>query len=184
MARTFLIFPAVAALSLVACQRHTTSTTTVARNTQTGWTTTTTGTSSSSSSLIPSASALVIQPGKWETRREVLEVTMSGLPAGISAPKPATQTATSCLSPEDAAKGPEEMLKSANSACQTAKSVFADGKIELEMTCSLPSGTIHVSSHGVYSATQILTDTVVTRSGKVSGSEKSHTIARRVGNCG
>ncbi|MES2097632.1 MAG: DUF3617 domain-containing protein [Pseudomonadota bacterium] len=165
-------------LALTACQQQPTGTTTVTTNAATGSVTTT------SSGAAPTVASMRIQPGKWETRVEVLDRKMTGLPPGIALPKTEPRTMTSCVTPEQASKGPGDMLKMANASCTATTSTFAGGKIALVMSCKLPNGTLAVKTSGSYSPTEVTTDSEVTMTGKVSSTEKTHSVARRLGDCG
>lgn len=178
MVRQRVITAALVIIALGACQRPPTGTTTITTNAETGTVATT------STGTAPTAASMGLQPGKWETRMEVVDRKTTGLPAGMTMPKAAPRIVTSCVTPEQASKGPGEMLKAANASCTATTSTFAGGKIALAMTCKLPNGTLAVKTNGSYSPTEVTTDSEVTMTGKVSSTEKTHTVARRLGDCG
>jgi hypothetical protein len=109
---------------------------------------------------------------------------MTGLPAGTTVPTSKPRTIISCVTPEQASKGPGDMLKMANASCTATTSTFAGGRIALAMSCKLKNGTLSIKTTGNYSPTQVTTDSEVTMTGKISSTEKTHTVARRVGECG
>ena len=86
--RTTPLIVATAALALAACGEKTSSTTITTNSA--------TGTVTSTGDAPPSAAALGLQPGKWETKIEVTDLKMSGIRAGMTVPKPAPVTATFC----------------------------------------------------------------------------------------
>jgi len=175
MRTTPLILAATATLALAACGEKTSSTT-ITTNSATG-TVTTTG------AAPPSAAALGLQPGKWETKMEVTDLKMSGMPAGMTVPKPAPVTATTCMTPEQASKGPGDLLKQANTDCTINSSTYAGGKIAMDMNCKMPTGTMAMKTTGTYTATSMATDAEVSMTGKTSMTQKVHTEAHRVGEC-
>jgi hypothetical protein len=175
--RTTPLIAATAALTLAACgQKSGSTTTTITTNSATG-TITTTG------DAPPSAAALGLQPGKWETKIEVTELKMSGMPAGMTVPKPAPMTTTTCMTPEQASKGPGDLLKQANADCTVNSSTYAGGKIAMDMNCKLPTGTMAMKTTGTYTATSMASDAEVSMTGKTSMTQKVHSEAHRVGEC-
>jgi len=107
----------------------------------------------------------------------------SGPGAPPNMPKPAPQTVTSCLTPEQANKGPGELLKNANADCTANRSVYADGKIDVDMTCKSQTGTMSVKSTGTYSPTELTSDAHIETTGAMSMSQTTHTVSKRVGDC-
>lgn len=179
--RTTPLIVATAALALAACGEKTSSTT-ITTNSETG-TVTTTG------DAPVTAASLKMQPGKWETTITTLETKTTGLPAGMPAgmtpPKSAPQTITACVTPEQAAQGPGELLKNAKVDCTIKNNTFADGKIASEASCKLRNGTMTTKTTGSFSPTEVSYDTEATMSaGPVNATTKTHTVSRRVGECG
>lgn len=175
MRTTPLIAGTVAALTLAACGQKT-STTTITTNSETG-TVTTTG------DAPPSAAALGLQPGRWETKMEVIDRKISGAPAGMNLPKPEPITMTTCMTPEQAAKGPGDLLKQAKADCTMNSSTYAGGKIAVAMTCKLPTGTMAIKTDGTYTPTSMVSDSEVSMTGRMSMTQKTHSEAHRVGEC-
>jgi ABC-type Fe3+-hydroxamate transport system substrate-binding protein len=167
-----IVATAALALALAACGQKSGSTTTITTNSATG-TVTTTG------DAPPSAASLGLQPGKWETKIEVTELKMSGM----TVPKPAPVTTTTCMSPEQASKGPGELLKQAKADCTVNSSTYAGGKIAMEMNSKLPTGTMAMKTTGTYTATSMASDAEVSMTGKTSMTQKVHSEAHRVGEC-
>lgn len=172
-----------ATAALAACSQQSTTTTADSNTTTSGNTTTTvsTTTTTTDGTAIPSAAALGIQPGKWETKISILSMEIDG--KAQPAP-PSAQAVTSCMTPEMAAKGPGEMIKNAGVDCTASRSVYAGGKIDAQMTCKLPTGTMSSTTTGTYSPTAMTTDAEATVTGRMTIKQKIHTEARRVGECG
>ena len=173
--RTTPLIVATGALALAACGEKTSSTT-ITTNSATGTVTT-------SGDAPPSAAALGLQPGKWETKMEVTDLKMSGMPAGMTVPKPAPMTTTTCMTPEQASKGPGDLLKRANTDCTINSSTYAGGKIAMDMNCKMPTGTMAMKTTGTYTPTSMVTDAEVSMTGARSMTQKVHSEAHRVGEC-
>lgn len=167
----------LAALALAACGQKT-GTTTITSNSETGTVTTTT------SGNPPTAASLGLQPGKWETTITVIDA--KGLGPDV---KSGPQKISTCITPEQAAKGPGDMLKGAMSKakidCTIKSSSFAGGKVSSEASCKLPTGAMNMKVDGTYSPTDVSYDTETTlNSGPVNTVTRTHTVAHRVGDCG
>ncbi|MGN6817947.1 MAG: DUF3617 domain-containing protein [Sphingomonas sp.] len=187
--RTTPLIIVATAFALTACgQKTSTSTTTI--NSETG-TVTTTGDAPTT------ATSLGLQPGKWESTTTTLELTTTGMPANMPKEmipqKPAPQTVTACLTPEQASKGPGELLQDALAKLKAAKfkvdcsitnSTFAGGKILSEASCQLPTGTMTTKTSGTYSATEATYDSEASvKGGPITSVTKTHTVSHRVGEC-
>jgi hypothetical protein len=183
MRSAILIVPAMA---LAACGQHSSTTTTTADGNTTTTTETTAATpttaTTTTTATVPSAASLGLQPGKWETTIAIQEMTVNGVnrtpPNGAAA-----QKATSCLTPEQAAKGPGEFLKAAGAHCTATSSNFGGGRMDIEMVCKMPMGTLTTKSTGTYTPTSMTSDAVGSVSGRMSISEKLRTEAHRIGEC-
>lgn len=166
---------ATCACALAACQQKT-GTTTITTNSQTG-AVTTTGTGAG-------AQPLGLKPGQWEVKVQMSDLKMPSMPNAPSAP-PAI-TSRTCITPEQAAKGPGDFLKQAKLDCTVTTSSFARGAIAAEMTCKMPgggAGEMHSKTTGTYTPTSMTTDAEVTMTGRVAMSQKVHTEAKRIGEC-
>ncbi|MEG3091558.1 DUF3617 domain-containing protein [Sphingomonas sp. PB1R3] len=172
--KLFIPLMATAALTLAACDQKTGSTT-VTSNAATGEVKQTeTGAGSAVAKL---------QPGKWEVKTQVSDLKMKDMPKGVSSTPPA-QTNNICLTAEQAAKGPAELLKGAQSDCTVTSSTFAGGKVESELTCKMPGDmTMHSKTKGTFTETSFTTDQEMEMSGAHAMSQKVHTEGRRIGEC-
>lgn len=168
------LIAATACLALAACGKKESTTVTTTAN----GATTVSGTSDMS------AAALGIKPGKWQTTIEVTDLKMANAPAGMPAiPKPQPMTVTSCLTPEQASKGPGELLKNAKADCTATRNVYEGGKMDVAMTCKTPTGTMTTKSTGTYSPTEMTSDAEIEVTGQMSMTQKVHTSAKRIGDC-
>ena len=178
MPKSFLI--AATAIALAGCGQPS-GTTTITSNSQTGTTTTTT-----TGNPPPSAAAMGIQPGNWKTTVTVTDSTTTGMPPGMRMPpKMGPQTMTTCVTPEQAARNPADLLKKAKLDCTIQNSVFSGGKVASQATCKLPNGSMTMSTTGTYSPTDLSYDTEQTmKMGPIVATQKMHTVSHRVGDCG
>jgi len=89
------------------------------------------------------AAGVSLQPGEWEMKTEVVEVSAEGLPAGIAEGMKAQSAATtrSCMTPEEA-KGPTgDMFAQGNPAnCKSENFSWSGGKISGKTTCTGTGG--------------------------------------------
>lgn len=168
------LFAAVAVIALAGCNQKTGSTT-ITTNSQTGEVKTT-GTGAG-------AQSLNLQPGEWEVKMQVSDMKMPSMPNAPAAP-PAMTTKT-CITPEQAAKGPGDFIKQAKLDCTATTSNFAGGTITAEMTCKMPGGKgeMHSKTTGSYTPTSMTTDAEVSMTGAMTMSQKMHTEAKRIGEC-
>ncbi len=79
-------------------------------------------------SLAEGAAAPRFEPGLWEVSSTVA----SGDTTGANAPSMSQR----CLTPEEAAKGPEGLLLSARPDCKASRSAMADGKLDTLLHCA------------------------------------------------
>ena len=179
------LITATAALALAGCGKKESTTVTTTANGSTTVTTTAGGTTVTGNTDSMSAAALGIKPGKWETTMTVTDVKIANAPAGMPAmPTPQPVTHTSCLTPEQATKGPGEFMKNAKADCTSTRNVYDGGKIDVAMTCKLPGGTtMSTKANGTYSPTEMTSDAEVEMTGRMSMTQKIHTVAKRVGDC-
>lgn len=194
--RSTLLVP-FAALTLAGCgsapagnataSSTTTTTTATTPTTNTSATSQTTATTATSAG-IPTAASLGIRPGKWENKVEILDMEMPGAPPqmaaairkGMASRQP--EAVTSCLSPEDAAKGPANaMLDKAH--CSFTKADTGGGHISTAMTCNMPNGTLSTQGEGVYTPTSYTVEGHGSLTGRMSMTMHTRTAGKWLGEC-
>ena len=136
-----------------------------------------------------SASGVSLQPGEWEMKTEVVNVTAEGLPPGIAEGMKAQASSTSrtCMTPEEA-KGPKADMFAKNNPgnCKSEGFNWAGGRISGTTTCTSDGGAgkTVMTMDGQYSAQSIdmtmKTDTDVAGKGMAMEMRLS---GRRVGEC-
>jgi hypothetical protein len=192
--RTALIVP-LAALTLAGCggttsTSNSTATSTTTATTPTATTTETTMTETTTGSGMPTAASFGLKPGKWENKVEILDmdVQMPGMTPAMSARMKQAmadrppQIATSCLSAEDAAKGPSAAMLD-KEHCSFTKSDTAGGRISTQMVCKTPGGTLSSSGEGSYTSTSYSVDGHGSMTGPRSMTMHTRTSGKWLGEC-
>ncbi|MES2059383.1 MAG: DUF3617 domain-containing protein [Pseudomonadota bacterium] len=133
--------------------------------------------------LISAAPGPQIQPGKWETRIEILDVKMPGGPPGVAAAmKGKPRVVTACVTPEQAAQGPRDAMK-ADPKCKFSRYSMANGRISSQLVCIRPRGTMTMTSQGSYTPTSYSTIGQGVMTGKAAMTITTRTNGRRLGPC-
>jgi hypothetical protein len=90
-----------------------------------------------------SASGISLQPGEWEMKTEVVNVSAEGLPPGLADGMKASASSTTrtCMTPEEA-KGPKGDMFSGDKSgnCKSEGFSWAGGRISGKTTCTGQGG--------------------------------------------
>ncbi|QNQ07812.1 DUF3617 domain-containing protein [Sphingomonas alpina] len=133
--------------------------------------------------LIGAAPGSHMQPGKWETRIEIIDVKMPGGPPGVAAAmKGKPKIVTACVTPEQAAQGPRAVTK-ADPGCKFTRYSMTNGRISSQLVCSRPRGTVTMTSEGSYTPTSYTAVGRGVMSGKAPMTITTRTSGRRIGPC-
>ena len=125
----------------------------------------------------------IIQPGKWENRVEVIDVQMKGAPPSVTAAmKGRPMVVTSCVTPQQAAAGPQAAMN-ADKSCRFVRYSAAGGKIASELLCTRPGGTMRVVSQGSYTPTSYAVSGTGVMTGRAAMTMRTRTTGRRLGGC-
>ena len=177
--RTALLVP-LAAVTLTGCGGGTPTGNSTANTTTTTATTETAKTTASGG--MPTAASLGLKPGQWQNMVQVLDMDIQGegmTPAISARMKQAMasrppETVKSCLTPEDAAKGPAALM-AGKMHCNFTKSEIAGGHSSTAMTCDLPTGRLSSTGEGVYTPTSYSVES----HGSLTGGKMSMTMHTR-----
>ena len=134
----------------------------------------------------PALAATPIQPGQWEVRSQVTSIDMPGAPPQMLEMMRKPHVTRHCLTPEQAAKGPQEMLKERKGECRFTRYALAGGRLDSVMQCSSKErGTMTVTSRGRYASGSYDVTSAMVMSGP-RGQMKMSTVGqgKRVGPCG
>jgi hypothetical protein len=103
--------------------------------------------------------AVKLEPGKWETTVAILAIDGPGLPPGMAAAmkqQAQTQKIEVCLTPEQAAKPPQDMFGAAKN-CTYEKFEMGGGKMNGTLVCKtapgMPTGEMRASVSGQFAST-------------------------------
>lgn len=165
---------ALAALSLAACKKDTV----VAKDE-----------SVESVARKVAASDIKPLPGRWESTMKLAKIDMPGLPPeareAMNQQMGAARTATTCLTPEQAANPNADFFQKGAENCKYDRFAMTGGKIDAVMTCTQDSTAIKMSMAGSYSETAY--DIKVRSEGEMEPGmpmAMEMTVAsRRVGDC-
>lgn len=144
--------------------------------------------------------AVKLQPGKWQTVVKILSIDAPGLPAQMAGPMKqqmsamGAQTVETCVTPEMAAKPPENMFGGAQN-CTYEKFEMTGGKIDATLVCkggaggapgdlrSTMSGTISGTAYDVTSEASMSMPAMpgAPAGGKVN--TKTQVVGKRIGDC-
>ncbi|HYE26634.1 MAG TPA: DUF3617 domain-containing protein [Allosphingosinicella sp.] len=136
-----------------------------------------------------SAAGVSLQPGEWEMKTEVVNVTAEGLPPGMAEgmKQSAAATTRTCMTPEEA-KGPKGDLFTGDKSgsCKSEAFSWSGGKISGKTTCSDSAGTGQtvMTMDGQYSPQSI--DMTIKSETSVAGREVAMEMrmsGKRVGEC-
>ncbi len=129
------------------------------------------------------AQVSAIQPGQWETSVTITSVDMPGAPPEMAKMMIGrTTTVKQCLTPEQAARGPQDMLKG-NKSCEFTHYSIAGGRLSSEMVCRQGGGTMTATSSGSFTPTSYTATGKVVVSGGAAMTMTSTTSGRRTGEC-
>lgn len=135
---------------------------------------------------VPATAATPIQPGQWEIRSQVTSIDMPGAPPQMLEMMKKPHVMRHCVTPEQAAKGPQEMLKERKGDCRFTRYALSGGRLDSVMQCSSKErDTMTVTSKGRYAPTSYDVTSAMVMSGP-RGPMKMSTVGqgRRVGPCG
>ena len=141
--------------------------------------------------------AVKLEPGRWETTVAILSVEGPGLPPGMAdamKQQAKSQKVETCLTPEQAAKPPQDMLGAAKN-CTYEKFEMGGGKIDGTLVCKnmpgMPSGEMRATTSGKFASTSydVVSETTMDmpamggaqKGGKVI--TKTQVSGKRLGEC-
>ena len=127
--------------------------------------------------LSSAAVAQTVQPGMWETTSTTKSANMPDMPAFLAKRLQGhTVTVKHCITPEEAAQGPKQMIAQQKS-CSIDHYNMSGGRFDAKLICS---GTT-VTSAGSYTPVSMSGDSHV--SGPNGVDMTAHVESRRTGSC-
>jgi hypothetical protein len=129
------------------------------------------------------AAAQGVQPGQWEILTTVQSIDMPGAPPQVAAMMKGKPIRISqCITAADAAKGPQEMMKS-NKQCRFTRYSMVGGKLSSEMVCNQGGGTMTATSSGTFTPTSFTTSGRSVMTGAQKMTLTATTVGKRIGAC-
>ena len=129
------------------------------------------------------AQASGIQAGKWEIAVTINSISMEGAPPGIAdMMKGKTTRIKQCITAEDAARGPQDLLKSGK-GCTFTRYSMTGGKLNSEMVCKNSGTTTTAVSTGSFTPTGFTATGRSRTDGAMPTTMTSTSVGRRLGDC-
>lgn len=137
------------------------------------------------------SSDTMVEPGLWQSKVTVQEMTVPGIPAAYAARMKQAMAAhqerasTHCLTKDDVKKPKEDFFAGQNKSCHYAHFTMGGGKIDIQMVCQERDITQTTNMTGSYTPTSYAMDMSSSGSGGAQKgmSMKMHVDAQRVGEC-
>lgn len=130
----------------------------------------------------------MVEPGLWQSKVTIKEMTMPGLPAQYAnqmkqrMAEHQEQTSEHCLTPEEAKK-PKEGFFHNDKSCHFAHFAMGGGKIDMQMVCNEEGSQQTMNMSGTYSRTSYSMDMSSNGTGEGGMTMKMHVDSNRVGEC-
>ena len=138
---------------------------------------------------VMTSSDTLVQPGLWESKVSVLDMTMPGMPpeyADRMKQELARQRNDSnrhCVKPEDV-KQPKGEFFGADKSCRYEHFTMGGGKIDIAMVCKRENMTQTTNMSGTYTPTTYSMDMSSVGTGPQQGMRmKMHVDSKRIGEC-
>ena len=129
------------------------------------------------------AQSMGIHPGQWESQVTVTSIeTPNAPPALIDAMRGKTHTLSHCITPEQAARGPQEMLKSGTS-CSFTRYSMAAGRLSARMQCAQGAGSVSADIDGSFTPDSYSSTSRVVLTGRMAMTMTSSAVGHRTGDC-
>ncbi len=120
-----------------------------------------------------------VTPGQWEIDVTVNSMESPSLPPAIAKMMAGkTVTVKHCLTPDEAQRGPQEMLKTGKNCVFDSYSMVG-GRLNSAMTC----GDTHAVTTGTFTATAFTASGKAQVGGSTPMTVASTSVGRRVGDC-
>ena len=124
-----------------------------------------------------------VQPGRWEIAITINSVEMKGVPPGIAKMMIGKTTRVRhCITPEAAARGPQDLLKS-DKSCVFTRYSMVGGRLDSAMSCRQGGGTMTAVSTGTFTPTGFTATGRSVSSGEMATTMTSTSVGRRIGDC-
>ena len=124
-----------------------------------------------------------LMPGQWEIVTTIESMEMPGAPPGMAnMMKGHPTTIRHCLTPEEAARGPQDIMK-AGKACSFTHYSMVGGRLSSQMVCKMGGGTMTATSTGSFTPTGFTTRGRSVMTGGHAMTMTASGVGRRIGDC-
>lgn len=136
--------------------------------------------------------AAKLQPGQWETKVEVSDIQMPGVPAAVaetvkgSMKGAANTTITNCITPEEAERPQGRVFGGASDQCRYDHFEMRGGRMSAKMVCqdANSGGGMTMTSAGTFTATSFaVSNDMEMKGGAQAMTMKARVTGRRLGEC-
>lgn len=126
-----------------------------------------------------------IQPGLWEMKSAVTDVNMPGAPPQMLEMMKKPQTMRHCVTPDQASRGPQELLKQSQGECKFTKYDFTAGRVNAVMQCnSRERGSMTVTTEGSFTPSSYATTSKMVMNSPMGQMKMTSSgTGKRIGTC-
>lgn len=134
--------------------------------------------------MLTAATYQGVQPGRWETTVTTESVDIPGPMADMFKKTRGQATRTTvCLTPEQAAKGPQGAI-GASKTCRITRQAAAAGRFSAQMVCEQGGRRSVSTTDGIYTANTFDGKTRIVVDAGTGMTMQASVISRRLGACG
>lgn len=119
-----------------------------------------------------------VKPGLWEITTQITDFGMAGAPPGLAGMMKKPHSMRQCVTPQQAAQGPGDMLKR-DGSCKIGHYTLAGGTLDADVTCR----GMHMVEHGSFTPTSFTVQSHAEDGGNGGMTMASTITARLVGSC-
>lgn len=132
-----------------------------------------------------------LQPGEWETKVEVSDVSMPGVPAAVAAQigrtmkSAAATTVRNCVTPEEAERPQGKLFGGTGDECRYQDFTMGNGRVKGTLLCQDPrGGSMTMTTDGTFTATSFtIQNDMEMEGGPQAMTMKARVVGKRLGEC-
>jgi hypothetical protein len=133
-------------------------------------------------STVALAASSPISPGEWDITIVIDSMEMPGVPAAaMQALTGQSHSMSHCVTPEEAAKGPQVLARESGGDCQFTTFSLEGGQMNAVMQCNQGGRTTTVTTNGTYTADSYSAKSDMTMTGGMKST--ASVTGKRVGEC-
>lgn len=133
-----------------------------------------------------------LQPGQWETKVEVAEIEMPGVPPAVAEQlkntmkSAAATTVTNCVTPEEAERPQGKLFGGTGNECRYRDFTMGGGRMKGTLVCNdaARGGSMTMTTAGTFTATSFAIDNdMLMEGGPQAMTMKARVTGKRLGEC-